>query len=144
MHDEKRIYTGPAFHGDTPADIAGILRRLPATFPDALAKLMKWRRCTVEELAEQILANPKRIQRLRTDMTPSPGVDMLMSLSVGLQLPPAVLQAMMQRAGRSFLPIEKHVVYQELQPEAYRLGLSMNQFNEALEAHGFRPIGQID
>jgi hypothetical protein len=129
---------------DRPADIAGILRRLPAAFPDALAELMKWRRCTVEELAEYALANPKKIQRLRTDMMPPPGVDMLMSLSVALRWPPAVLQAMMQRAGRSFLPIDKHVLYQELQPEAYRLGLSMYQFNEALEAHGFRAIGQFN
>jgi hypothetical protein len=54
------------------------------------------------------------------------------------------MQALMQRAGRSFLPIEKHVLYQELQPEAYRLGLSIYQFNEVLEAHGFKPIGQFN
>jgi hypothetical protein len=129
---------------DKPADIAGILRRLPPAFPDALTELMKWRRCTVEELAEHTSTSPKRSQRLRTDMTPAPGVDMLISLSIGLRLPPAVLQAMMQRAGHSFLPIEKHVIYQELQPEAYRLGLSMAQFNEVLAAHGFKPIGQFD
>ena len=144
IYDEKITYSGPVAQGDTPADIAGILRRLPAAFPDALARLMKWRRCTVEELAEYALASTKKIQRLRTDMMPTPGVDMLISLSVALRWPPAILQAMMQRAGRSFLPIEKDVVYQELQPEAYRLGLSMYQFNQTLSAHGFKPIGQFD
>ena len=144
MHDEKLKYTGPAALGDTPADIANILRRLPPVFPDALVELMKWRGCSVETLAETALTSPRTIQRLRTDMALSPEVDTLISLSVGLRLPPAMLRAVMRRAGRDFLPTERHVVFQELQPEAYRLGLSMYQFDEALEAHGFRPIGQID
>jgi len=144
LYDIALIHTGTALHGDTPADIAGILRRLPPVFPDALVELMKWRGCSVEALAENALTSRRTIQRLRTDMTLSPEVDTLISLSVGLRLPPAMLRAVMHRAGRSFLPTERHVVFQELQPEAYRLGLSMYEFDMALEAHGFRPIGQID
>lgn len=144
MHDEKLTLIGSAALADKPADIAGILRRLPPVFPDALVELMKWRGCSVEALAEYALTSTRTLQRLRTDMTLSPEVDMLMSLSVGLRLPPAMLRAVMRRAGRDFLPTERHVVFQELHPEAYRLGLSMYQFDEALEAHGFRPIGQID
>ena len=131
-------------HMDNPADVVALLHRLPAAFPDALVELMKWRGYTVEDLAESALTSPKMIQRLRTDKTLSPDVDVFMQLSIGLRMPPAVLQSMMQRAGRGFLPIEKHVVYQELQPEAYRQGLSMFQFNSALAEYGIAPIGQFD
>ena len=121
-------------HKDNPADVVALLRRLPAAFPEALVELMKWRGCTVEELAESALTGPKKIQRLRTDITSTPDVDMLI----------AVFQKVMQLAGRGFLPIEKHVVYQELQPEVYRQGMTMFQFNAALVEHGFDPIGQFD
>ena len=50
-------------HTDNPAEIVGLLRRLPAAFPEALIFLMDWRDYTVEALAEWALTSGKKIQR---------------------------------------------------------------------------------
>jgi len=54
-------------HTDSPADVVALLRRLSPAFPDTLAELMKWRDCTIEELAEKALTSRSTVGRLLND-----------------------------------------------------------------------------
>jgi len=147
MHEEKGTYTGaavPPIHKDTPADIVGVLRRLPPAFPGTLVELMKWRGCTVEELAENALTSRWTISRLRNDADYESSMDAIVGVCVGLSLPPAIYPEVIRKAGHSFRAIERHAAYQQLLPQMYIFGWDILQFNEALAEWGFTPIGQVD
>ena len=129
-------------HTDNPAEIVGLLRRLPAAFPEALIFLMDWRDYTVEALAEWALTSGKKIQRLRSGQL-RPTMKRTVSLCVALRLPFALSLEMMNKA-EPYRYCEDYLVYLELLPEMYRLGWDMYQFNDALVEYGAAPIGQND
>jgi len=131
-------------HRDKPAEIVALLRRLPAAFPGTLVELMKWRGCTIEELAESALTSKSTIGRLRNEADYESSLDIIVGLTVGLLLPPAIYPEFIRKAGHCFKASDRHVAFQQLLPQAYFLGLNMFQFNQALAEWGFDPIGQFD
>jgi hypothetical protein len=125
---------------DTPAEVVNLLRCFPLTFTGALVCLMKWRNITVEALAEKALTSRSTIIRLRNDPNYETTVDVVVALSIALELSPALYYLLLQVAGLSFKAIERHVAFQQLLP----LGLSIHQFNEALIHMGFAPVGMAE
>jgi transcriptional regulator with XRE-family HTH domain len=118
------------------------LRRLPAAFSEALIFLMDWRDCTVEEVAEGAQTSGRTVQRLRTGQL-RPTLKRAVALCVALQLPFAFSLEMMKKADPHPYS-EDYLVYLELLPEMYKLGMDMFEFNDALEECGALPIGQND
>ena len=126
---------------DTPAEIAGILRRLPSAFPEALAVLMKWRGLSSEALASAILSSRATITRLRSNPDYVTTLDTIVALCIGLHLPPTIYPILIQMAGHSFKASERHIAIQQLLPKAYYLGMDIYEFNDELSAYGYTPIG---
>jgi transcriptional regulator with XRE-family HTH domain len=119
-----------------------MLRRLPPAFPDTLVELMKWRGCTIEELAEKALTSRSTVGRLRNDADYESSLDTIVRLSVALLLPPAIYPDFIQKSGHSFKVSDRHIAYQQLLPQVYYHGLDIFQFNQALMDWGVAPIGQ--
>ena len=75
---------------DDPAEIAGILRRLPSAFPEALTELMGWRGVSSEALAKKALYSKSTINRLRYEIDYVSSLDTIVAICIGLRLPPAL------------------------------------------------------
>ena len=119
-------------------DAAGILDTLPGTFNKSLVFLMKWRKMTVEGLAEKSLLTPKTIQRIRTDQNYKCEIETVIALCVGLQLPPYISTPFIERAGLKIKMGEKDLTYAHLLATHYKSPIY--EFNEYLEAVGYSPL----
>ena len=126
---------------DNPADVAALLRRLPSAFPNALVELMRWCRCTVEQLAEYALTSSSTVSRLRNDPDYESSLETIVGLCIGLHLPPAIYLEFIRKAGYIFKATKRHIAYQQLLAQAYFFGWDMFQFNEALVEWGVGTIG---
>jgi len=92
-------------------EISSVLHRLPSGFPDALVELMRWREITVEGLAEAANLSPKTIQRLRNDPDYVSSLETVVSVCIGLKLPPILSRALIGKSGFSLKGTETHVAY---------------------------------
>jgi hypothetical protein len=101
---------------------------------------MKWRKVTVEKLAEDSLLSTKTIQRMRNDLDREWPLGMVVAVCIGLSLPPYVSSDLVVKAGFAFKPTEEHVTYRHLLTVHY--DNSIIECNEVLEAAGFKPIGR--
>jgi len=119
-------------------DAAGILDTLPGTFNKSLVFLMRWRKITVEQLAEKALLNPKTIQRMRTDQNYQCELETVIALCVGLQLPPYISTPFIERAGLKIKMGERDLTYAHLLATHYKCPIF--EFNEYLEAVGYPPL----
>ena len=128
-------------HKDNPADVVALMRRLPVAFDEALLELIKWRGCTVEELAERSLVSDKTIRRLKNNPNSESTLETVIAVCVGLHLPPVLCYELIRKAGFYFKPTLKHVVYQDLLSRAYYDGISMYKLNETLMTQGLDVIG---
>jgi DNA-binding Xre family transcriptional regulator len=125
---------------DTPAEIAGILRRLPSAFPEALTELMRWRSVSSEALAKKALYSKSTINRLRSEIDYVSSLDTIVAICIGLRLPPALYMLLIQRAGYSFNGSTRHGVIQQLLLHVYVFEMDIYEFNEALTAYGVTPL----
>jgi len=101
--------------------------------------LMKWKECTVQILADRSLVSEKSIQRMRNDKQDAK-LGTIVALCIGLQLPPAISEDLIKKAGYSFKVSEEHIAYQYLLASCYKS--SIYECNELLEAEGLKPIGR--
>ena len=131
-------------HTDSPKDVVALLRRLPPAFPDALVELMRWRGCTVEELAEKALISRSTVIRMRNDLDYESNLESVVGICVALQLSPPIYPEMIAKAGHSFKLNERHIAYQQLLPQVSYFGWDIHRFNEELAERGLDPIGQAE
>jgi DNA-binding Xre family transcriptional regulator len=75
---------------------------LPNLFPDALAYLMDKTCITNEDLADKAWLDVRTIQRLRTDVEQNPTLTTVVKICLALELPMAVSEIMVRKAGREF------------------------------------------
>ena len=129
---------------DDPTEIAGLLRRLPSAFPEALVVLMKWRGVSSEALAKEALSSKSTINRLRKEPDYVSSMDTILAICVALHLPPAIYVILIQMAGHSFKASERHVIIQQLLPQAYYSDMDIYEFNEELSAYGVAPVGRSE
>ena len=129
-------------HTDSPKDVVALLRRLPPAFPDALVEVMKWRGCTVEELAEKALISRSTVIRMRNEHNYESTLESVVGICVALQLSPPIYQEIIAKSGHTFKLNERHIAYQQLLPQVSYFGWDIHQFNEALAEWGIDPIGQ--
>jgi len=125
---------------DDPAEIAGILRRLPSAFPEALTELMGWRGVSSEALAKKALYSKSTINRLRYEIDYVSSLDTIVAICIGLRLPPALFMFLIQRAGYIFNGSTRHGIIQQLLLQVYVFGMDIYQFNDALTAYGVAPL----
>jgi hypothetical protein len=119
-------------------ETAKVVDNLPASFCNSLKMLMKWRGITVEQLAEKSLVSPKTIQRMRNKPEHNWGIETLISVCIGLQLPPYISTSLIKKAGLHFRAGEKGITYAHLLATHYRSPIF--EFNEYLEAAGYPPL----
>jgi DNA-binding Xre family transcriptional regulator len=123
-------------------EITNVLNGLPNSFPDALVELMRWRKVTVEGLAEAANVSPKTIQRLRNEPDYTSSLGTIVAVCIGLKLPPVLSRALIQRSGFSFRATETHVAYEFLLTGYYTS--SIFDCNEMLIAQNIAPLGDIN
>jgi hypothetical protein len=121
-------------------ETAKIVRELPATFAGSLEMLMKWRRLTVEQLAENALTSPKTIQRMRNDPGHNWELSTIIAVCIGLQLPPYISFDLVTKAGLAFKATEEHITYKHLLTVYCQS--TIIECNEFLEEAGYAPIGR--
>jgi|LSQX01.3.fsa_nt_gb hypothetical protein len=121
-------------------EISSVLHRLPSSFPDALLEIMRWREITVEGLAEAANLSPKTIQRLRNDPDYVSSLETVVSVCIGLKLPPILSRALIGKSGFSLKGTETHVAYDFLLTGYYTS--SIFDCNEMLVAQNIPPLGE--
>ena len=120
---------------DEVKEAAKIAKQLPALFSESLVMLMKWKRMTVEQLAEKALTSSKTIQRMRTVHERKWPVDLVMSVCVGLNLIPPLNDILMEKAGYRLTSGEKDITYKHLLATHYQD--TIFEVNEYLETAGY-------
>lgn len=121
-------------------EIAGVLTALPNNFPDALVKLMSWRGITVERLAETSAISPKTIQRLRNQTDYNTTLETVIAICIGLNLPPVLSQALIEKSGYMLKNTETHLTYRFLLDGCY--SYSIFECNEMLASLKISPLGE--
>jgi len=119
-------------------DAAGILNTLPGAFNESLIILMKWKKMTVERLAEKSLLSIRTINRMRAEPTRDWDVEHIIAVCVGLQLPPYISTPLLVKAGHIIRTSEKDITYAHLLATHYMSPIY--EFNEYLEAVGYPPL----
>jgi hypothetical protein len=123
-------------------EIAKVIENLPAAFCNSFKMLMKWRGLTVEQLAEKSLVSPKTIQRMRNIPDHIWDIETIISVCIGLQLPPYISLPLMRKAGLHFKTGEKFITYAHLLATHYRSPIY--EFNEYLETAGYEPLCSLE
>lgn len=116
-----------------------LARGLPPEFSLALKEVMKWRKCTVDELAEASLLSTKTIQRLRTGEVSEPLIETISALLVALQLPDSLIDALIRRSGKGYRMTDDHQIMKGLVMTAYGR-YTIHDVNAALRAHGLEEL----
>ena len=116
-----------------------LARELPPELSHTLVRIMKWRDCTVDELAEGALLSTKTIQRIRNGDVTEPKIETSSAIVVYLQLPDPLLDAFMQRTGKVYTPTVEHQIMRSLVYRAYGR-FTVNDVNEALRAQGMEEL----
>ena len=119
-------------------DAAGILDTLPGSFGKSLILLMKWRKMTVEKLAEKSLLSVSTVQRMRNDRNRLWEMELIIAVCVGLQLPPYISTPLLEKAGYRTKTDERSITYAHLL--ATHFMSPIYEFNEYLEAVGYPPL----
>jgi hypothetical protein len=119
-------------------EAAGILGTLPGSFGKSLVLLMRWRKMTVEGLAEKSLLSPKTVQRMRNEPDHKWEMELVIAICVGLRLPPYISAPLLEKAGHRIKADEKNITYAHLLATHYESPIF--EFNEYLEAVGYPPL----
>jgi DNA-binding Xre family transcriptional regulator len=92
-------------------EMSDIVSSLPNTFHEALIALMKMKRVTNEQLAEAVSISVDTIKRFRRTERKDYTMDQVVSLCVGLHLPPWLSCELTARAGLVLRDIPEHRAY---------------------------------
>jgi hypothetical protein len=117
---------------------AKIAEDLPGSFGKSLVLLMKWRGINIEKLGEKALLDTRMIQRMRNDDTRNWDIKKLVAVCVGLNLPPALSLALIDKAGLKFRPGEEQFICAQILSTRYNS--TIHECNELLELAGFSPL----
>lgn len=123
-------------------DIISVLSSLPMSFSGSLDALIKWVGMKEEELAEASALSEKTIQRLRHDEPNNVSLETVIQLCIGMKLPPQLSSRLITASGNSFMPTERHLMYQFLLNACYTH--SILQCNDILIGQGFPPLGRAN
>ena len=117
---------------------AAIMADLPGSFGKSLVMLMKWRKITVEKLAEKALVDVKMLQRMRNDNPIVWDVKKVAAVCIGLRLPPYMSLPLIVKAGVNFKPGEEQIIYQHILTTRYNS--TIHECNELLAEAGYPPF----
>lgn len=110
-------------------------------FNEALVALMKERKCTIERLEEKTMISGRTISRLRND----PAYDVtwahVVALSVGLNLPPAISNDLLAKAGLQLRNNVAHNIYSMVLSTCYMLDIGT--VNGYLIKMGLEPLTEM-
>jgi hypothetical protein len=124
------------------ADAVQALNMLPGSFSQSIIYLMKWRRITIEALAEKSLLSPRTVQRMRTAPEHKWDIEAVIAVCVGMKLPPYISIPLIERAGLKLKTDKKDITYAHLLATQYQC--TIFEFNEYLEAVGYPPLSGIE
>ena len=108
-----------------------LLCKLPNLFPDALAYLMDETCISNEELAYKAWLDVRTIQRLRTDVEQNPTLTTIVKICLALELPMAVSEIMVSKAGKKFRVGTVDMAYHHLL--TWCVGYDLQECNEIIE-----------
>lgn len=110
-------------------------------FSDALVYLMKERKCTIEKLEEKSLLSCRTISRLRNETEYDVTWAHVVALSVGLQLPPAISNDLLEKAGLKLRNNVAHNVYSIILSSCYTEDIM--KVNSYLVKMGMEPLSEM-
>lgn len=110
-------------------------------FSDALVYLMKERKCTIEKLEEKSLLSCRTISRLRNETEYDVTWAHVVALSVGLQLPPAISNDLLEKAGLKLRNNVAHNVYSIILNSCYTEDIM--KVNSYLVKMGMEPLSEM-
>lgn len=125
------------------SEIATIQRQLPMTFSDCVVAHMDRLGISVEKLAERAGVSTKTIQRIRNELDYRPKLGTIISICVGLQLPPPLGQDLVLKSGNVFMPgNQKHILYQWMLSGMYLKPI--DECNELMKASYYKELSKED
>ena len=125
------------------SEIATIHRQLPMTFSDCVVAHMDRLGISVEKLAERAGVSTKTIQRIRNELDYKPKLGTIISICVGLQLPPPLGQDLVLKSGNVFMPgNQKHILYQWMLSGMYLKPI--DECNELMKASNYKELSKED
>lgn len=121
------------------SSIIEIMKNLSSHSPTALKQLMKWRKITVETLAEKSLLSTKTIQRMRNEDDYQTSLGTVVALCVGMQLPPMISRKFIEICGFTIrYTSEEQAMYDFIITGYYTYPI--HECNELLENAGFKNL----
>lgn len=99
---------------------------------------MKWKGKTVEALAEACSLDPKTIQRMRNNEEYETTIKTIVAICIGLQLPPVVSEALINRSAYSLGTGPKYMAYRFLLDACYTK--TIFECNEILRGLNLDPL----
>ena len=123
---------------DEVKSAANVMSDLPGSFGKSLAKLMEWRKMTVEQLGEEALVDVRMIHRMRADENRTWNIKKVAALCIGLKLPPTMSLPLIEKAGLKFRPNEEQFTYQHILTTRYNS--TIRDCNELLAEAGYKPF----
>ena len=124
-------------------EIATIQRQLPMTFGDSVVAHMDRLGLSVEKLAERAGVSTKTIQRIRNELDYTPNFGTIISICVGLQLPPPLGEDLVVKSGNGFMPgNQKHILFQWILSGMYLKPIE--ECNELMKASNYKELSKED
>jgi len=112
-----------------------LISDLPASFSKSLIMLMDWQGLSNEELADKSKVSVKTIQRMRNNPSRNWSLELVVSVCIGLQLPPYISYPLIGKAGINLTDSEKDIVFSHV--VSTQFSSSINEVNEYLKAAGY-------
>lgn len=120
-------------------EIMDVMKTLPQDFALALKVLMKWKKITVENLAEKSLLSSKTIQRIRNENDYQTTIGAVVAICVAMQLPPVLSRKVLEIAGFTIrYSSEEQMAYEFILTGYYTH--SVLECNELLISQGFKEL----
>lgn len=110
-------------------------------FSNALVYLMKERKCTIEKLEERSFLSCRTISRLRNEPEYDVTWAHVVALSIGLQLPPAISNDLLEKAGLKLKNNMAHNVYSIILSSCYTEDIM--KVNSYLVKMGRKPLSEM-
>lgn len=122
-------------------EIRKVKAGMPESFGEALKYLMKWAEITSSDLADKALMDGKMLQRMRNNVEYPKTFESVIAVCIGMQLPPALSKALIERSGFGFRFADKeaHILYHFFIESMFTQPL--NKCNELLAARNLPLLG---
>lgn len=122
------------------ADVLGVLKSLPESFPMALSAVMEWSDMTEEYIAEHADMSVRQLQRLKAEDEQNPQMDTVVLLCLAMQLPPLLSAAIVKKSGNAFKANDRDFTLQVLLNAYYTHPLE--ECNAVLTSQNLAPLGR--